>query len=481
MKTNKKIYDIIIIGAGVVGCMIARELSQYNVDVLVLEKDNDVCNETSAANSAIIHSGYDPLPNTLKAKLNVLGNAMFDKISSELDVSFKRIGSITLAFNEDDINTLKMLQKRGEENGVVTKLLDYKEVHELEPLLSPKVIGGLYASSAGIINPFTLCVHAMENAIDNGVTLILNEEVKTISKENDIYNINDKHFGKIIINAAGINADDINLLVNKGKDEFTLLPRKGEYIVLNHFKAPFVSHTLFMVPSNKGKGVLISPTTSNNYLIGPSADLVYKDDNTTQKDIINIVKKQAENMICNIPYNETIRVFAGIRATPETHDFIIKESMSENFINVAGIESPGLVSSPAIAKMVVDEIVSKKINLVKKDNYNPYVRKYVHVDKLSFEEKNKLYQENKDYASIVCKCEKVSKGEIIDCLNRSCPPFSIKGLKKRLRVGFGKCQGGMCQSEALSIMASFYNVDKKDILYDNKNSNILLKKMQEED
>lgn len=472
-------YDIMIIGAGVTGCFLARELSKYDLKILVLEKENDVCNATSSANSAIVHSGYDPLPGTLKARLNVQGNAMYDQICEELDVSFKRIGSITVALDEKDMETLHALQQRAKENGVETILLNQKEVHEMEPLLNEEVKGGLFAPTAGIINPFTLCVHLMENAIDNGVELKLEEEVKTIQKENGIFVVNDQYQAKIILNAAGIFADDLNNLLNP--HDFELYPRKGEYIVLNHFKAPFVRHTLFMVPSEKGKGVLISPTTSNNYLIGPSADLVLKDDRSTDKNTLSNVKKQAALMINNVPYGETIRTFSGIRATPSTHDFIIEESKTENFINVAGIESPGLASSPAIAKMVIEEILAKKIPLKKKAHFNPKVKKYIHIKDLSPEEKEKYFKINKDYATIVCKCEQVSKGEILDCLQRSCPPRSIKGLKKRLRVGFGKCQGGMCQSEALRILADYYKVDKKEIPYDNKKAYILLKKTKGEE
>ncbi len=471
-------YDVIIIGAGVTGCFIARELARYKLNVLVLEKNNDVGNETTSANSAIVHSGYDPLPGTLKAKLNVQGNAMYDKICKELDVSFKRIGSITVALSLDELEQLKSLQERANENGVETILLNKEEVKKLEPQISSNVIGGLLAPSAGIIDPFNLCVHLMENAIDNGVILKRNVLVNKIVKKDDYFIINDKYKSRIVINATGVMGDEINELINP--KTFDIYPRKGQYYVLNHFNRPFVNHTLFMVPSDKGKGVLVSPTTSGNYLIGPSANLTVKDKKATDKETLFDVKRQANYMVDNIPYYETIRTFAGIRATPSTHDFIIEESKTENFINVVGIESPGLASSPAIAKMVIDNIVSKKLKLEEKENYNPYVKKYVHIKNLPLEEKNKYYQLNKDYGTIVCKCEQVSKGEIIDCLKRSCPPQSIKGLKRRLRVGFGKCQGGMCQSFALEILASFYNVDKKEIPYDNEGSYILLKKSKGE-
>ena len=472
-------YDVLIVGAGVTGCFIARELSKYNLNVLVIEKNNDVGNETTSANSAIVHSGYDPLPGSLKAKLNVEGNAMFDKVCEELDVSFKRIGSITVALDEKEVETLKSLQERAKQNGVETILLSKEELLEKEPMLSSGVVAGLLAPTAGIIDPFNLSVHLMENAIDNGVKLILEEEVTKITKENGIFKVNDKYEAKVVINATGVMGDLVNELVND--KTFDIMPRKGQYYVFDHFKRPFVNHTLFMVPSEKGKGVLISPTTSGNYLVGPSANLVARDEKSTDKATLNKVKQQANYMIENIPYYETIRTFAGLRATPSTHDFIIEESKTENFINVVGIESPGLASSPAIAKMVVEDILAKKLELVKKDSFNPYVKKYVKLKNMSIEDRQEYFKENKDYGTIVCKCEQVSKGEIIDCLNRSCPPRSIKGLKRRLRVGFGKCQGGMCQSVALEILADFYKVDKKDIPYDNKNAFILLKKTKGEE
>ena len=282
-----------------------------------------------------------------------------------------------------------------------------------------------------------------------------------------------KYQAKVVINATGVNGDLVNELVNN--KTFDIMPRKGQYYVLDHFKHPFVNHTIFMVPSEKGKGVLISPTTSGNYLVGPSANLVSRDEKTTDKDTLISVKAQANSVVENIPYYETIRTFAGLRATPSTHDFIIEESETKNFINVVGIESPGLAASPAIAKKVVEELIAPRFNLVEKLDFNPYVKKYVKLKNLTIEEKQEYFKQNKDYGIIVCKCEQVSKGEIIDCLKRSCPPRSIKALKRRLRVGFGKCQGGMCQPYALDILADFYGVDKKEIPYDGKKAYILYK------
>lgn len=464
-------YDIIIIGAGIIGSLLARELSRYQLKVLVLEKNNDVGNETSNANSAIVHSGYDPEPNSLKATLNVLGNAMYEKLCDELDVKFKRIGSITLAFNEEECKTLSMLHERAKNNHVETLILNKQEVLEKEPLVNDNVLMGLYAPSAGIVDPFNLTIKAMENALDNQVELILNHQVKEIIKQKDYFIIDKQYKSKIVINAAGLYSDEINNLICKEK--YHLLPRKGEYYVLNHFTFPFVKHTLFLTPSINGKGVLISPTTSNNYLIGPSADLVEKEDKDTDKLTLNKIKIIAQKMLKNIPFDQTIRTFAGIRPTPTNHDFIIQESSIENFINLIGIESPGLASAPAIVKKVIQEIIAKKINLKEKENFNPRVRKHFILKELTIEEKNKLIQKDSSYGKIICRCEQVSAGEIFDVLNRNNPPRSIKALKKRIRVGFGKCQGGMCQAASLKILADFYHVDMQKIPYDNLPSYIL--------
>lgn len=470
------VYDIVIIGAGVIGCFLARDLAKYQLKVAVLEKNNDVGNETSNANSAIIHSGYDPLPHSLKAQLNVKGNLMYDQICEDLDVKFHRIGSITLAISDEDVITLKELQKRASENNVNTTWLTKEEVLKLEPNVSKNIKAGLLATSAGIIDPFNLCVHLMENAIDNGVELFLNTKVDSIDKKDNIFVINQTFQAKVVINCAGLFADEINEMVNP--KSFQIIPRKGEYYVLNHFDNNFVKHTLFLVPSQKGKGVLISPTTSYNYLIGPSAEVCEKEDKDTDKITLNEVKKAASMMIENIPFHQVIRTFAGIRPTPDTHDFIIEESQTKGFINCAGIESPGLASAPAISLKVIQEILIHHFTLQVKENYQPKVRKYICFKYLSLEEKNQMIMQDKTYGELVCRCEQVTKGEILDSLSRSCPPHSIKALKKRLRVGFGKCQGGMCQSSALKILANYYHLSLNEIPYDSKESYILLNELK---
>ncbi len=475
-------YDILIIGAGITGTLIARELSRYDLKVAVLDKENDVGNKTTNANSAIVHSGYDPVPGTKKAKFNVLGNSMYDELTKELDVPFSRIGSLTVALYKEQLELLKELQKRSFENGVEVKLLSAEEVKELEPNISPEVKGALLAPTAGIVDPFNLCVHAMENAIDNGVECFLNEEVVDIKKENNIYLVKTKkneYQTKVVINAAGNFSDKIASMVEDIDWEIT--PRKGEYFVLDHYKKGLVNHVIFPLPSEKGKGILVTPTTAGNYLVGPSSELIDdKDDWGTDTPTLSNVRKQASDMVPNIPFNQVIRVFSGLRPTCTRHDFIIEYSKNDEFfINVAGIESPGLVSSPAIAKYVVDELVEPIIELKKKDSFNPYVKKYNRLAELSDEEKQELIKENPDYGYLICNCEQVSLGEINDVLSRSCPPHSVKGLKRRTRAGFGKCQGGFCQPRVVLLLAKHYGVSPLDIPLDNEGSNILLNKVKE--
>ena len=470
------IYDVIIVGGGVIGCAIARELSKYKLRTVLLEKNNDVCNETSAANSAIVHSGYDPLPNSLKAQMNVLGNSMYPQMCKELDVPFIQNGSLTIATTDDEMNTLLSLQKRANENKVETKILSSEEVLKLEPQLNKDIKGALFAPTCGIVNPFELTVALMENAMDNGVELLLNHEVNNIKiNENSVsvFCKNDKELEcKVLINAAGLFADDINAFVDK--DSFTITPRKGQYFVLDHFDLNFVKHTLFMVPSDKGKGVLVTPTTSGNYLIGPSSDFVDdKQDLSTTKDILDSVRSQASRIIENIPYANLIRQYSGLRAVSSTGDFIIEHSkVSKNLINVAGIQSPGLASCPAIALKVV-ELLKECMPLNANEEFNPIRRKAYRLKEMSIEDKNKLISENPQFGHIVCRCEKISEGEIVDCIHRNCGATTVKGVKKRCRPGFGKCQGAMCEASVIKILARELKKDESEILYSENGSNIL--------
>lgn len=474
--------DIIIIGAGVSGCLIARDLARYQLEIAVIEKENDVGNGSSMANSAIVHSGYDPLPGSLKAILNVEGNAMYDELCHDLDVHFGRIGSLTVVTEDSQWLIIKELFERAKKNKVPVKLLNGEEVKLMEKNITPDVKGALYAPSTGIVDPFNLCVHAMENAMDHGVKLFLNERVmsiKTIDGGYEVVTNKATHQAKVVINATGVEADLVSEML--APNHFSIKPRKGEYFVLDHFGFGFVSHVIFPLPSEKGKGILLTPTTSGNYLVGPSSEYTgERDDLSTDRITLEYVKKMATNLIPNIPFNQVIRTFSGLRASGSTGDFIIEELASHpGFINVAGIESPGLASAPAIAKYVREKLVSKHFSLIEKPNFNPKVRPYVKPKIMAEDERADLVKEKPSFAQVICNCEKVSLGEIEDVLSRSCPPHSVKGVKKRTRAGFGKCQGGFCQPYVIKALAKHYNVPLTKVNYDEEDSFILLEDSKE--
>lgn len=465
-----------------VGGFIARSLSRYELSVLVLEKENDVGDVTSMANSAIAHSGYDPEPGSKKAKFNVLGNRMMPKVCQELDVPFGKVGTLTIALEDEQLATLKDLLGRAKINGVEARILSAEEVKALEPNINPEVKGALLCPTGGIVNPFLLSVRAFENAMDNGVKLHLNEEVKSVQKEKTGFLVTTNkgsYQAKVVINAAGLHSDEVAKMIEDVAWHIT--PRKGEYFVLDHYAPGLVNHVLFPLPSAKGKGVLVTMTTSGNYLVGPSSEeILDKDDVATDVPTLDSVRAQAKALVPSIPFNQQIRVYAGLRATPSTHDFIIEPAKSTPaFINVAGIESPGLVSSPAIGEYVTETLVKAVLPLVEKASYNPRVRPYIKPLTMPLWERNMLIKEHPDFGDMVCQCEKVSLGEIKDVLSRSVPCLSVKALKKRTRAGFGKCQGGFCQPQVVRLLAEYYHVSPLDVPYDKQGSALVEEEVKE--
>ena len=464
-------YDLIIIGAGVIGASVAREASKYKLKVLVLDKESDVGNGTSMANSAIVHSGYDPKPGTKKAFHNVRGNKLYDKLTEELDVEFKRIGSLTCATNDEEKEVIEHYVERSKENGVEVHLLNKEETKKLEPFISDKVIESLYAPSAGIINPFELTVALMENAMDNGVELKLNEEVTSISKgtPHKVTTTKGEYEAKLVIDCAGVYSDKVAGMV--GVNDYKVTPRKGEYFVLDHFNKPFISHVIFPTPTAKGKGILVTPTTHGNYLVGPSSEFVEeKDDLATDKMTLDDVRSKATTLVDNIPFQYIIREFSGLRATGNTGDFIIEDH--DGVILLVGIESPGLASAPSIALETL-ELISKRLKLEENPSFNPRRRKVYRLSKMSDEERNELIKKDPRFGRIVCRCEHVTEGEVVDAIHRNAGATTIKGVKKRCRPGFGKCQGGFCEPLILQILAKELNKDPMDIKYDSLKSYIL--------
>lgn len=479
---NDVIYDAIIIGGGVIGCSIARYLSKYNGNFLVVERHSDVGDETSSANSAIVHSGYDPKPGTLKAKFNVLGNKMMPKICEELDVPFDKIGSLTVALNEDDLNTLKELNERAKVNGVDAKFLSKEETIKIEPNINKNILGSLFCKDAGIVSPFNLTVSLMENAIDNGSHLNLNSEIKKIIHEKDgLYSLEDQH-GKIyktkfVINAAGVNSEVVTKYIEE--PSFHIIPTKGEYILLDHFKNDFVKHTLFMCPSKVGKGVLVSPTTSYNYIVGPSANVTSQGDASCDTETYNFLRDKAKSLVENVPYNQTIKGFAGVRANNDKDDFIIEESKKNpGFFLVAGIMSPGLASSPAIGEYVAN-YVAEKLKLSINDRFNPRIKPHKNLKEMDLSSYNTLIKKDPKFGKFVCRCEKVSEGEIVDAINRNCGATTVKGVRKRTRAGFGKCQGAFCQMSVVHILARELHKDITEINFGDEGTNICVQSSKE--
>ena len=458
-------YDVLIIGAGVIGTLIARELSKYQLSVAILDKNNDAGDATSSANSAIVHSGYDPEPGTLKAKFNALGNAKYPELVKQLDVPFMQSGSLTIALDDEQMDVLKELEKRSALNNVPVKLLNKEETLKMEPNINPEVKGALYAPTAGIVDPFNLVVHAMENAIDNGVTFLRSHEVIDIKKVDNLYKVKtnkEELIASIVINAAGVRSDKIASMIED--IDWAITPRKGEYFLLDHYAEGLVTHTIFPLPSKKGKGTLVSMTTSGNYIVGPSSELADPDDVSTDGATLANIRKAASLMVPSIPFNQTIRVFAGERATCTRHDFIVEYARSDkHFINVAGIESPGLASAPAIAEYVVEELIRPIITLKSNPKFNPCIKPYHRMYYLSEEEKLQAIKENPEFGQIICNCEHISLGEIKEALSRSCPPVSIKGVKRRTRSGYGKCQGGFCQPKVLLLLAEHYHISPMEV------------------
>lgn len=469
-------YDAVVIGAGVIGGMIIRELSRYNLKIAILEKESDVCMGQSRANSGIVHAGYDALPGTLKAKFNVQGNLLMKKTAEELGVKFKNNGSIVVAFSQEELQALNELKERGIKNGVKDlEIISKEQLMRLEPNVSENAVGALYAKSGGIICPYELTVSAIGNAMDNGARLFCDFEVRSVEKIDGGYKIisanNESIESKCVVNCAGIKSGEIAKLF---KDEATVGGRKGEYLVLDRESGNFVNHTLFFAPTKKGKGILVSPTVDGNLLLGPTAVEVDDDKNeTTPEGFAEIIEK-ANKMCNNPPLYNVITSFAGTRAYSDKHDFIIEESTnSSGVFHCIGIESPGLTASPAIAKYVVNELIARRLTLIENKNFNPYRKSYSFFKELSTSEKNELIKKDKRYGRIVCYCENVTEGEVVAAIHTNPPATNVDAVKRRVRAGMGHCQGGFCQFNVAEILARELNVSLDEITKSGKNSYIL--------
>lgn len=451
------VYDVVIIGAGVTGCAVARELSRYKADVCVLERDEDVCTGTSKANSAIVHAGYDCTPGSVMAQMNVRGNEMMDQIAEELDVPFKRDGSLVVCIHKDSLDGLQELYDRGIKNGVKgMKILNREEALAMEPNLSEDTEGALFAPTAGIICPFRLTIGFAENACKNGVDFRFNTAVERLEKdEQGIWHIrtnNGEYKARCIVNAAGVYADVFHNMVSENKIHIT--PRRGEYYLMDKEMGNFVHHTIFPQPTKCGKGILVTPTVHGNLMAGPTAiDIDDKECTATTQEGLDAVVAGAGAHVKNLPIQrKTIRVFAGLRAHEDHHEFILGEPEDcSDFFDAAGIESPGLSSAPAIGEYL-SGMIRDKYDLKKNEDFDPISKGVLDPKTLSLEERNELIKKNPAYGNIVCRCESISEGEIIDAIRRPLGARSLDGIKRRTRAGMGRCQAGFCTPRQMDIL-----------------------------
>ena len=476
-------YDVAIIGAGVVGSAISRELSRYQANICVIEKEEDVCNGTSKANSAIIHAGFDAKPNSLKAKLNVRGNELMDAISEELDIPFTRNGALVVCTKDQDRSGLTILLEKAAINGVPgCRIVEREELLQMEPNVADDVTCALYAPTGGIVCPFHMTMAFAENANVNGVSFFLNTEVKHIQKNENGYAIETLHTdtnevetyeAKVVINAAGVYADELNNMVSEHKLHITA--RKGEYCLLDKDAGAHVKHTVFQLPSKMGKGVLVTPTVHGNLLVGPTAlDVKDKESLSTTGEGLAFLSLTSALSVKNVPMRQVITSFSGLRAHEDGNDFVIGEAEdAKGFVNVAGIESPGLTSAPAIGEMVAG-LVKEILSLSEKDNFVAKRTGLIHPQTLTIEERNALIKKQPAYGNIICRCEMISEGEILDAIHRPLGARSLDGVKRRTRAGMGRCQAGFCSPRTMEILERELGMSMFSITKNGVGSNIVI-------
>ncbi len=457
MSTN---FDVVVIGCGVVGAAIARELSRFKIRVAVLEKEADVSFGTSKANSGIIHAGFHSAPDSKKAEFVVPGNRMFDKLCEELEFPFERHGELMVAFSEEEIRILHTYYERGLQNKVpYLEMIGRERVLEMEPALSPDIHAALFAPTAGVICPYEFCFSLVGNAVQNGVKLHLNSKVSWIGKTPDenfeIETANgEKYSTDYIINAAGLFADEIASFV--GLNDFKIHPRKGEEYLLDRRVGSLVKRVIFPTPTKTSKGMLVIPTVDGPVMVGPTAlDIDDKTDFSTTREGLKEVFHHAQKMVPEIRTNDIITSFVGLRPSPSGGDFILGKTVVEGFINAAGIESPGLTASPAIAEYIKDVLIKEGLRLELKKDFDPYrknksVRVRHLIDERKFDEFSKVVDENKDYSILVCRCENVTEAEIIAAIKDG--HTTLDGIKFATRAGTGRCQAGFCTSRVMEIL-----------------------------
>lgn len=475
-------HDVIIIGAGVTGCAIARELSRYRLDILVLEKEEDVCCGTSKANSAIIHAGHDAKPGTQKAKLNVAGNALMDALSKELDFPFRRNGSLVVCFDPSQITLLEELKARGEQNGVPgLRIVTGEEIKALEPALSDQVCALLLCPTGGIVCPFGMTIALAENACTNGVAFRFHTKVAQLAPLCDrtgwriTADTGEAFESRCIVNAAGVYADVLNNMVSAHK--LAITPRRGEYQLLDKKAGSLVRHTVFQVPGPLGKGILITPTVHGNLLVGPTAENLSDKEavNTTAAGLAQVMEK-GKRSIPSLPSNLTITSFAGLRASEAGGDFVLGEAPdAPGFFNCAGIESPGLSAAPAIGIHMAG-LVADRLGAEKKVHFTASRKGIPCVANADAAKLQALLAQDPAYGNVICRCETVTEGEIVNAIRRPLGARSLDGIKRRTRAGMGRCQSGFCAPKVMEILERELSADPLSLTKSGTGSELLLRR-----
>lgn len=475
--------DVVVIGAGIIGVSAARELSKYQLDVLVVERCSDLSEGTTKANSGIVHAGYDCEPGTNKAYFNVRGSQLYEQWSKDLDFPYRQNGSLVLAFAETQTDALFELMEKGKKNGVQNlSIINREEILNMEPNINPDVVKALYVPAGGITSPYKACIAIAENAAVNGVKFQFDTEVTAISKEQDqdgfFYKVQTSQgeiCSRTVVNAAGLYSDQMNNFVSEQK--YLITPRKGEYLLFDKSLKGYVDKTIFQLPEKYGKGVLVTPTMDGNLMIGPSAeDILDKEDTATHAETIDHILVKAKLSVPVIPMNQIITSFTGLRAhNEENHDFIVaKAKGAPGFINAIGLESPGLSAAPAIGEyitQIICEILHPQSNL----DFVKTRKGITAFQKLDIDSQNELIRQNSAYGKIVCRCESITEGEIIEAIHRPLGAITLDGIKRRVRAGFGRCQGGFCSAKIIEIIAREKGIKVSEVTKSGGDSHLVLK------
>ena len=477
--------DVLIIGGGVTGCFAARELSRYDLDITLVEKEPSLCTGTTKANTALIHAGFNADPDKLKGRLNMRGNKLFhEKVQHELDVSIEWLGAMVVAKEEEKLPKLEELLEKGKENGVPDlEIARGDRIYELEPHLTDEAVAALFAPTAGIVNPFELTVALANNAARNGADIYLEAEVLDIEDRGDkklVKTAKGDIETDLVINAAGLYADKIANMV--GIDKFKITPRRGEYYLYDKQTDIDVQRTIFPVPTKITKGIVVTPTDEGNVLIGPNAEEIDSVENkSTTREGLDKVLSGAQKTVPDLSKRDIIREFAGLRpAIKETGDFLIEASDEvPGFINVAGIQSPGLASAPAIAEMVVDIVEDELEGLTEDPSFDPNYQGPPKFRHMSHEEQAELVEEDDDYGQIICRCETVTKGEILDAIREPVGARTVNAVKRRVRPGSGRCQGGFCEPKVVNLLAQELGISENEVVLESEESKLLRQRTKE--